>query len=35
MGQHADRNALFKQIAEVKQEYINAGKPMISIDTKK
>lgn len=35
MGQHADRNAQFERIAELKQEYLDAGKPVISIDTKK
>lgn len=35
MGQHADRNAQFERIAELKQESLDAGKPVISIDTKK
>jgi hypothetical protein len=35
MGQHADRNAQFERIAELKQEYLEGGKPVISIDTKK
>jgi hypothetical protein len=35
MGQHADRNAQFKRIAELKEEYLDAGHPVISIDTKK
>ena len=35
MGQHADRNAQFEKIAQVKQEFLEAGKPVISIDTKK
>jgi len=35
MGQHADRNAQFEKIAELKQEYLDAGLPVISIDTKK
>lgn len=35
MGQHADRNAQFENIAKLKQEYLDAGKPVISIDTKK
>jgi len=35
MGQHADRNAQFERIAELKQEYLDAGKPVISIDSKK
>ena len=35
MGQHADRNSQFENIARLKQEYLNAGQPVISIDTKK
>ena len=35
MGQHADRNAQFERIAELKEQYLNAGHPVISIDTKK
>ena len=35
MGQHADRNAQFEKIAELKQQYLDAGLPVISIDTKK
>lgn len=35
MGQHADRNAQFEKIAQVKEEFLKAGKPIISIDTKK
>lgn len=35
MGQHADRNAQFENIARLKQAYLAAGKPVISIDTKK
>ena len=35
MGQHADRNAQFEKIAELKQVYLDAGRPVISIDTKK
>ncbi|WGZ92998.1 MAG: ISAzo13 family transposase [Candidatus Thiothrix putei] len=35
MGQHADRNAQFEKIAQLKQTYLQAGKPVISIDTKK
>ena len=35
MGQHADRNAQFEKIAKLKQEYLEAGQPVISIDTKK
>lgn len=35
MGQHADRNAQFEKITELKQTYLAAGNPVISIDTKK
>lgn len=35
MGQHEDRNAQFEKIAQLKQEYLDAGLPVISIDTKK
>nr|WP_236631654.1 ISAzo13 family transposase [Endozoicomonas numazuensis] len=35
MGQNADRNAQFENITHLKKEYLNAGKPVISIDTKK
>ena len=35
MKQHADRNAQFGNIAKLKQEYISAHMPVISIDTKK
>lgn len=35
MGQHADRNDQFEKIARLKQEYLDAGYPVISIDTKK
>ncbi len=35
MGQHADRNAQFEKIAVLKQAYLSAGNPVISIDTKK
>jgi hypothetical protein len=35
MGQHADRNAQFENIARLKQEYLAAGLPVMSIDTKK
>jgi hypothetical protein len=35
MGQHADRNAQFENIAELKEQYQSAGHPVISIDTKK
>ena len=35
MGQHADRNAQFEKIATLKNAYLDAGQPVISIDTKK
>jgi hypothetical protein len=35
MGQHVGRNAQFEKIAKLKQEYLDAGQPVISIDTKK
>lgn len=35
MGQHADRNAQFEKIAALKQSYLAAGQPVISMDTKK
>jgi len=35
MGQHADRNAQFEKIAELKKQYLSGGHPVISIDTKK
>jgi len=35
MGQHKDRNAQFEKIATLKQSYLDAGHPVISIDTKK
>lgn len=35
MGQHADRNAQFENITKLKEQYLNAGHPVISIDTKK
>jgi len=35
MGQHADRNAQFEKIATLKQQYLGAGLPVISMDTKK
>lgn len=35
MGSHPDRNAQFENIARLKNEYLNAGLPVISIDTKK
>jgi len=35
MGHHPDRNAQFENIARRRQEYLDAGDPIISIDTKK
>lgn len=35
MGHHPDRNAQFEKIAQLRQEYQDAGDPVISIDTKK
>jgi hypothetical protein len=35
MGHHRDRNAQFQKIARLKQKYLKAGLPVISIDTKK
>lgn len=35
MGQHEDRNAQFEKTAKLKQEYLDAGQPVIGIDTKK
>lgn len=35
MEQHADRDAQFVNIDRLKQEYLAAGKPVISMDTKK
>ena len=35
MGQHPDRNAQFENIALLKQGYLDAGEPVISMDTKK
>lgn len=35
MGQNADRNAQFENIARLQKEYLDAGRPVISIDTKK
>lgn len=35
MKQHADRNAQFEKIGELKQEHLAKGLPVISIDTKK
>jgi hypothetical protein len=35
MGQHADRNAQFENMADLKEQYQSAGHPVLSIDTKK
>jgi hypothetical protein len=35
MGHHPDRNAQFENLARLRREYLNAGDPVISIDTKK
>jgi Rhodopirellula transposase DDE domain len=35
MGQHADRNRQFENIARLKQEYLESDNPILSIDTKK
>lgn len=35
MGQHKNRNGQFENIARLQQEYLDAGHPVISIDTKK
>ena len=35
MEQHADRNAQFENIERLKKEYLDAGKPVLSMDTKK
>ena len=35
MGHHRDRNAQFENIARLKREYLEAGLPVISLDTKK
>jgi hypothetical protein len=35
MGHHPDRNAQFENIARLREEYLAAGDPVISIDTKK
>lgn len=35
MGQHADRNTQFENIARLRDEYLAAGNPVLSIDTKK
>ncbi|MFK0571062.1 ISAzo13-like element transposase-related protein, partial [Endozoicomonas sp.] len=33
--QHKDRNAQFENLARLKKEYLDAGKPVLSMDTKK
>ncbi|MGI9282796.1 MAG: ISAzo13-like element transposase-related protein [Endozoicomonas sp.] len=35
MGQNADRNAQFENISRLKKEYLDAGKSVISIDTRR
>lgn len=35
MGEHADRDAQFQNIARLKSEFLAAGDPLLSIDTKK
>lgn len=35
MGAHPNRNAQFENIARIKADYLAAGDPVISIDTKK
>jgi hypothetical protein len=35
MGHHPDRNAQFENIGRLRQEYLDAGDPVVSIDTKK
>lgn len=35
MKQHADRNAQFENVERIKKEYLAAGKPVLSMDTKK
>ena len=35
MGQHADRNRQFENIARLKREYLESDNPILSIDTKK
>jgi hypothetical protein len=35
MGQNEDRDAQFRNIARLKQEYLDAGEPILSVDTKK
>jgi hypothetical protein len=35
MGDHPDRDTQFQNIAKLKQEFLDAGLPVLSIDTKK
>lgn len=35
MGQHADRNDQFENIAKIKQKFLDSRQPVISMDTKK
>ena len=35
MGQHADRNQQFENIARLRQQYLESENPILSIDTKK
>jgi len=35
LGNHPDRNAQFENISRLKSAYLKAGKPVISVDTKK
>jgi hypothetical protein len=35
MGHHPDRNAQFENIARLRRDYLDAGDPVVSIDTKK
>jgi hypothetical protein len=35
MGQHPDRDAQFRNIARLKEDYLNSSNPIVSIDTKK
>jgi Rhodopirellula transposase DDE domain len=35
MGRHPERNAQFENIARLRQQYLDAGLPVVSIDTKK
>ena len=35
LKQHADRNAQFENIDRLKKEYLDSGKPVLSMDTKK